>query len=206
MPDLSPAAEDYLARLTRRWVPPLDVARRAYREAGVELPEVVAAIQERFGGYVIPVGLGIAVLGIYHGRRAKHLLNGFDYDDERDLDGEYIFACADAHPSYDFFVTDTGEFCGSGCGGGATSLAMKIEKFAVYSAVDGEAWDWCSVRHPEACPALDEYIVPEASDGISAMYRTPDIIVQRFADNDSDLVLARRAAQPLFAEWLQLPG
>ncbi len=119
-------AELYLASLKRVDIVPIDAVRTLAAKQGIALTEPLIQFHERFAGYTEQMGRDVAVWGLVHARPqwlTPYTLEVFDA-------GEVLMACADAHPSYDYTLTMSGEFVGSGAGGPCESFEVKVERNA----------------------------------------------------------------------------
>jgi len=211
MTGLSPCATQFLESLQQRpAVTDIPLIRAAFASEGIDAPDVWFEFHQRYAGFVIDLGAGaLAVLGIAHRRaqnmgRAGHGDLYYCWDDERPQGGALRIDCADAHPSFEFVLTDTGHFLGSGCGGGADSFDIKFEQWAIWSTsgID-KTWAVRWLRGESAAALmtsreLAKSLVPEASDSQSTMYAEADFVLQHWSDGAAHLV-AQRAGP----KWLE---
>lgn len=123
---LSAIADRYLSSLERRHSPSPDRLASKLRELGVESPEPWLEFESQFGGYVEPIGLDVAIWGLLQDDTEWLPSAGIELDLE-----EGLVACADVHPSYDYWLDRSGEFLGLGGGGPCDSFAVKVEQTAV---------------------------------------------------------------------------
>lgn len=126
--NLSEHALGFLATLQRRPYVLISEAIARFEKHGIELPDSSKEFHIKYAGYVIPLGLDEAILGIAHNNARFHNSNGIDYELEN---GNVFVACADAHPSFDFWLSPSGELAGMGNGGPHASFDEYIEKLAV---------------------------------------------------------------------------
>jgi len=206
MSERSPRASQFLASLQRRpAVTDVALVRSAFASEGIDIPDVWLDYHTRYAGLVIDLGASeLAVLGIAH-HRAKHIGRAryaglyYDWDDERPQGGWLNVASADAHPSFDFWLTGSGQFLGSGCGGGADAFDTKIEQWAIWSlsGID-KTWtvQWLKGDVATALAAHEELatsLVREASDSQSTMYAGDGFVIQLWSDGSAHLVAQRHA-------------
>jgi hypothetical protein len=163
---LTERAQRYLALLKRVRPAPAEVVERAFREQGEPCPDVWLDFQERFAGYVEPLGQETAVWGIIHEKSqwtppcAVWIENWYE-------NGETSRArCADVHGSYDYWLGDGGIFHRPL----AETFEIKVERNAARATFMGDPNrppKWCFALADEAF--LDRVhretsLVPEASD------------------------------------------
>ncbi len=206
MTGLSPRATQFLKSLRRRpAVTDIPLIRAAFTSDGIDVPDVWVDFHNRYAGFVIDLGAGaLAVLGIAHRSaenmgRAGHGGLYYCWDDERPQGGALRVDCADAHPSFEFVLTDSGHFLGSGCGGGADSLDIKIEQWAIWSTsgID-KTWTVRWLRGETAAALvtnseLAKSLVRDASDTQSTMYAGVGFVLQHWSHGTAHLVAQRGA-------------
>lgn len=125
---LSDRAEAFLATLTRRPAVPIESLVAKFNNVGVELPDSLVQFHIKYAGYVIPLWHDEIVLGLAHDEARFLGPDGIDYEFD---DDQLFVACADAHPSYDYWLSTDGEFSGMGSGGPCASFNEHIEKLAL---------------------------------------------------------------------------
>lgn len=184
--DLSPIAVAYLATLKRYPAVPVIQVVEALKRANCPVFDCWLDFHARFAGYQEIVGHDTAVWGIVHANPRWALL-----PDEAwvKADGnDWLVACADVHPSYDYNLNSTGEFVSYGGGGEHESFAKRIERAALGwdAAVGGRKWTQDCELRDKAKRNLESFvrwsdarIVPEASDKYVTSWRGQDAIIFR---------------------------
>jgi hypothetical protein len=129
---LSKRAEQYLATFERRAAPSADALRARLRQ--LELPELEPWLTFQVR-YVLSSPRDEIVLGCLHEKSVWLPESGIDF--EQDADAWFI-ACADAHPSYDYWIDQRGEFLGTGSGGPAVSFEKKLEQWSLLNSLGPE--------------------------------------------------------------------
>jgi hypothetical protein len=131
---LSNRALSYLSTRERRpYIKDEPRLRDAIAATGAPEIDWLVEIHLMFAGYVEPLGSNDeAVYGILHDSSRWLGAEGIDWDLEND--GEWAgIACADAHPSWEFWLSSDRSFAGSGLRlGAADSFVHKIERDAVF--------------------------------------------------------------------------
>ncbi len=166
-----------------------------------ELPDCDAWIefQERYAGYVEPLGHDWAVWGIVH--QAAYWIDPWEVAVLRKAEILEI-SCADAHPSYDYWLRSDGEFRGMTAGAGpCKSFDVKIEQTAlVWAAKKEDCWtrlfdftQWPLVSKSRLLEEVRHSPVPGASDKYTSTYSSADIIL--FDQVTRPIVWVRCSAQ-----------
>lgn len=176
--------ERYIASLQRRpHVTDLGLVRQRLEERGLNPPDWLLEFHGRFAGYVEPMILDEAVYGLVH-EDSRWLPGGLDVEIEP---SDWMVACADAHPSYDFWLGSDGSFAGSGVGGPAESFVHKLEQDALLWTLERDG-SWRRVRPAGqaiiAMTAVADNRVAEASDSFTTVYYGPNaVVLQRSCGN-----------------------
>jgi hypothetical protein len=162
---LSERARRYLASLQRLAPVPTAEVERALRRQGLQCYPAWLDFHERYAGYVEPIGLEAAVLGIVHAQSRWMVPGAVATVDSYQSEADYFVVCADVHPSYEYYLGDTGFFRSPW----ASTFEVKLERSA--ARVDFHqrtgAGTWVEWPVP---PALVEEMrrdareVPEGSD------------------------------------------
>lgn len=124
---ISDRAHAFLTTLRRRPSVSVETVIAKFSQFGIRLPDSLIQFHVDFGGYVIPLGFEEAILGLVHDEARFLGENGFDFEVEN---GELFVACADAHPSYDFWLSSNGSLAGLGNGGPYVSFEEYVENLA----------------------------------------------------------------------------
>jgi hypothetical protein len=161
---------------------PVDEVAEALKRAGCPAFAPWLDFQARYGGYVEDLGKDEAIWGLMH-RDPYWLPPG---EVQVDLEGDvWRIACAEVHPSYDFWLTSSGEFESTGGGGHYQSFDVRVERGAVFWEGKARGVAWNSGRDlltaAGNADALREWVgaelVPEASDKYSTCWRADDLII-----------------------------
>ena len=127
---LTERANRYLESLERRPAVSTERVQRAIEDQGVEPFDAWLTFQERYAGYVQPLGRDQAVWGLVH-EKAKWMRPNAVVLEER-VRNFWFAVCADVHPSYGFWLNCEGEITN----GPASSVEVYIERLAVQ-------WEFC---------------------------------------------------------------
>jgi hypothetical protein len=162
---LSERARQYLASLKRLPAVPTATVEKVLKDQGGPCFPAWLDFHERYAGYVEPLGLDSAVLGIVHAQSHWLKPGGAAVSRSYEPGAEWFVTCAEAHPSYVYELGDTGFFKVPA----AASFEIKLERSALRMAFmsrPGAAWTPPGVRDdPElARLAAAAARVPEASD------------------------------------------
>jgi hypothetical protein len=138
--------------------------------------------QDAFGGYVEVIGEDVALWGVMHD--APQWLTPNRVEVEREGQSSWRIACADVHPSYDYWLDKDGQFLSLGGGGRYRSFGVKVERDAVFweSSSRGRTWEldftlFESVGNIERLlNGLNCEKIQEASDEYSTLYKSHDVI------------------------------
>ncbi|WP_143178093.1 hypothetical protein [Cystobacter ferrugineus] len=170
---------------------PVDEVAEALKRAGCPTFAPWLDFQARYGGYVEDLGKDEAIWGLLH-REPYWLPPG---EVQVDLEGDVRrITCAEVHPSYDFWLTSSGEFFSMGGGGHYENFDVRVERGAVFweGKVRGRAWrlDWDVLKIVGSVEELRQRVraemVPEASDKYSTCWRSDELIL--VAGEDRPLV------------------
>jgi hypothetical protein len=139
--------------------------------------------QEFFGGYVEVIGQDVAIWGVIH--HDPQWLRPDSVEVEREGQSSWRIACADVHPSYDYWLDEQGQFLSLGGGGRYASFCVKVERDAVFweSSCTGRIWEldvtlFESVGSIESLLAgLHDEVVAEASDKYATLHKSRDVIL-----------------------------
>ena len=108
---LTNRGEKYLATLERVSSVPTREVERILSDNEYPCLQEWLDFHERFSGYVESFGQDRAVWGLAH--ESPVWMDAFSVELEYDKrDGVVEIACADVHPSYNYFLRDSGEFLG----------------------------------------------------------------------------------------------
>lgn len=108
---LTNRGEKYLATLERVSSVPTREVERILADNEYPCLQEWLDFHERFSGYVESFGQDRAVWGLAH--ESPLWMDAFSVELEYDKrDGVFEIACADVHPSYNYFLRDSGEFLG----------------------------------------------------------------------------------------------
>lgn len=123
---LSERARSYLSTLKR--VTPVSTAmvERALKEQDVPCYPAWLEFHERYAGYVEPLGLEEAVLGIVHERSKWIVPKRAAVEPSYESSASRFVICAEVHPSYVYKLGDTGFFREPA----ASSFEVKLERSA----------------------------------------------------------------------------
>jgi hypothetical protein len=133
---LSTRAQTYLSTLHRGECVAMSEVRRRYDALELELLPAWTEFHTAFGGFELPLGLESANLGLVHGNSSWCPELGFDYDVSSE---GTLVTCADAHPSFDFWLDESGSLLASGAGGQTESFSKYIEQRALIASL-GPEW------------------------------------------------------------------
>lgn len=168
-------ATEYLRSLKRREAVSVSEVRSAFARSNVALPDAWLDFHHELGGYVEILGRDRATWGLMHvaPRWQEPMALWFEEDD-----AGVVIACADVHPSYDYWLTESGEFTGLGGGGPCESFGVKVEQDALLWSVAREgAWrrvlhfdDWPSEKKDEVKASVADDVVYEATDKFTKCY------------------------------------
>ncbi len=179
---LSPRAQAYLATLERGEPVPVERVVEALEQVGCPIYDAWLEFHSRFAGYVEVIGRDSGVWGIVH----AHPVWLDPWDASVELSGEgWRVVCADIHPSYDYWLSSTGEFISLSGGGSHESFDIKIERNTIFweAIAGGRSWtiDADLLRAARGIDALrvavGAEIVKEASDKYATCYTSHDVIV-----------------------------
>jgi hypothetical protein len=162
---LSARAHNYLASLQRVEAVPVATLKARLEALGQEAPAPWLDFQERYAGYVEPLGAEQAVWGLVHlkPRWARPLEPELEKSYEN---GAVWFAtCADVHPSYVYRLGDNGFFTTQD----ARDFDVKVERNAArlefLTMAGRRAKLQFDPQAPELLKGLEgAAVVPEASD------------------------------------------
>jgi hypothetical protein len=165
---LSERARHYLSTMTRIPAVPTEEIERVLKRQGDKCFPAWLEFHERYAGYIEPLGLESAVLGIVH-TRSRWIRPGCAIVSRSYESNAFWFVtCADVHPSYVYSLGDSGFFRERP----ASSFEVNLERSAARVAFFGEPGPTRPQRFPQYPPAqalLDRLqtetsIVAEASD------------------------------------------
>lgn len=184
--DLSQTATAYLATLKRHPAVPVAQVVEALKRANCPVFECWVEFHERFAGYEEVIGRDTAIWGIVHAEPWWALL---PYEAWVQANGnDWVVACADVYPSYDYNLNSAGEFVSYGGGGQHESFAKRIERSALGwdATVAGRKWKQDCKLRDKVKENLETFIqwsgamiVPEASDKYVTSWRGKDAIIFR---------------------------
>ena len=131
---------------------------------GVECYPAWLDFHERYAGYVEPLGLEVAVLGIVHTRSRWIIPGAAAVVRSYECHAEWFVYCAEVHPSYVYKLGDTGFFSSPP----ASSFQTHLERCAVwfeFFSRPGAKWAWWPPS-PALIEELNQHAceVPEACD------------------------------------------
>lgn len=138
--NLSARAQTYLGRLHRSEPLSSDAVAEALRAAGVPRFASWLDFHDRFGGFHEVIGKDTAIWGIVHAHPTW--LSPGEPEAERDESGWRVM-CADIHPSYDYWLTERGEFVGTVENDICENFDVKVERNALLWSVSeamGRKW------------------------------------------------------------------
>lgn len=200
---LSTRAIACLASMKRHTPVPVEEVVEALKRAECPGIEPWLDFQAWYGGYVEDLGEDEAIWGVMH--REAYWLTPGEVEIDRESD-PWRIACAEAHPSYDFWLDSNGEFDSTGGAGHYERFDVRVERGAVFweGTTQGRVWrlDWDLlgvVSATELRARTGAELVPEASDRYSTCWRAEAVIIvsgegldQVWVDaNRRDEVLAR---------------
>jgi hypothetical protein len=107
---LSQRARRYLSKLKRITPVPTAEVQRVLEQQGVECYSAWLDFHERYAGYVEPLGLEAAVLGIVHTRSRWIIPGAAAVVRSYECNAEWFVYCAEVHPSFVYKLGDTGFF------------------------------------------------------------------------------------------------
>lgn len=179
---LSPRAQRYLAKVPRGSAVPVERVAEALREIDAPVFDVWLDFHARYAGYVESLGNDSAVWGLAH--TDSYWQNPMAASAKR-YDTGWRVVCAEAHPSYEYWLHENGEFSSCGGGGRCESFEVKLERDGVVyeTFTEGRSWtlDFAlleAARTTEKlCRLVGAQVIPEASDKYVTTWRAPDIIV-----------------------------
>ena len=184
--DLSTRAVAYLATLKRHSAVPVEQVAEALKRANTSVFESWMEFHERFAGYEEIIGHDTAVWGIVHAQPRWGLLPHEAW--VRSKADDWLVACADVYPSYDYNLNSTGEFISHGGGGLHASFVKRVERAALGrdAASGGRKWrQECELRD-RVNGNLASFVrwsgasvVGEASDKYVTSWRGDDTIIFR---------------------------
>jgi len=162
---LSERARRYLSKLNRITPVPTEEVERTLQRQELECFPAWLDFHERYAGYVEDLGLGEkAVLGIIHATTWWFTPGKAEVQRSYDDNAEWFVWCAEAHPSFEYELGDTGFFfhrpAASRFEVYLERVAAKLEFFAQPGAKYRGAW----LPPPPLPPDYDALAVPAASD------------------------------------------
>ena len=163
-PKLSERAQRYLSKLKRIMPVPTEEVERTLQRQGLECFPAWLDFHERYAGYVEDLGLEKAVLGIVHARTQWFTPGTAEVRRSYHGDANWFARCAEAHPSFEYELGDTGFFFHRP---EASSFEVYLERVAAkleFLAQPGVKWCWPWLPSPPVPPDHDALAVPEASD------------------------------------------
>ena len=184
--NLSPTAVAYLASLKRHRAVPVAQVAEALKRAGCPVFESWLEFHERFAGYEEVIGRDTAIWGIVHTEPRWALLPNEAWVKANGND--WVVACADVYPSYDYNLNSAGEFVSYGGGGEHESFATRLERRALGwdAAAGGRKWKQDSELRDKIKGNLEAFvcwsganIVPQATDKYVTSWRGQDAIIFR---------------------------
>lgn len=155
---LSDRARSYLSTLKRLTPVSTAMVERALKEEGVPCYPAWLEFHERYAGYVEPLGLDQAILGLVHERsqwiapKRVALLPSYEAAASR------FIVCAEVHPSYVYKLGDNGCFRDPT----AASFEIKLERSAARVAFFARRGAR-AVREQADLPAMMDRLNDEAS-------------------------------------------
>jgi hypothetical protein len=173
---ISARAREWLATLERRSAPSVAEVREALKRAGAPAFEPWLSFQERYAGYVEPIGREVSVWGLLHESPAWAPKNAVEVEHTAAED-LWLVTCADVHPSYEYRLDQKGALLA----GPARSFDVHVERVAL------RAW-FCSrgqaptlafnVKKPKLVERIsaETELVREASDEHFEHYLGADIL------------------------------
>jgi hypothetical protein len=123
---LSDRARWYLSTLKRQTPVSTEVVERVLKEQGVPCHPAWLDFHERYAGYVEPLGLESAVLGLVHERSKWIVPMRAAVQPSYESSAAVFVTCAEAHPSYVYQLGDNGFFRAPA----AASFDVKLERSA----------------------------------------------------------------------------
>ncbi len=201
--NLSSQANEYLNSLRRHATAPAAEVAELLRRRKVPEYEHWLDFQCRYGGYEERIAHDRAIWGLVHHDSEWLPPNELviELDDEKRQ-----IACADTHPSYDYWLDEYGQFFSSGHIAVCGSFEVKVERDAIlWNAikVGGRSWtvdfDNLLVGAAGSATGLCSAVNAEVSEGASDQYATcwvgRDVVV--FEEGERVLVYYARDARDL---------
>jgi hypothetical protein len=130
LPKPSERATAFLRTLPRKPHVSVADAERRLRDSEIEVVDSWLETHERYAGFVQPLLLETATWGIVHDQPEHLPADGFDFDTDPT---DSLIACADAHPSFDYWLDASGAFLGIGSGGPCDSFTTYVEQLALFA-------------------------------------------------------------------------
>jgi hypothetical protein len=178
---LSNRATLYLSSLERLQPLPLARVLEAFERRNIAPRDHWLEFHEALG-YIEKIGKDRAIWGLIH--VASQWQQPSDLWIEKD-GAELVIACADVHPSYDYWITEAGEFIGIGGGGPCESFNAKVEQNALLWSVTKEGmWrqvldfnDWPPEKRAELAADASRAVVSEATDRYTRCFVTKSCLM-----------------------------
>lgn len=189
MTSINPSGPDTLSPRGRAYLESMSRVDHASSEvvAGLLLAEgcpVAAAwleFQDAFGGYVEPIGHDVAIWGVVHSDPDWLLPDSVEV--EHKAGSAWRIVCADVHPSYDYWLDETGQFVSVGSGR-YEKFKTKVERNAVFWEMVSSGRTWTISSDPPSGSRIPGFVaqsdckpVAEASDRYSTLYKSESIIL-----------------------------
>jgi len=180
---LTPLASKYLMTLKRRPSIPVQEVEAIIRGQGFPVFDPWLDFHDRYAGYEEIIGRDGAIWGLVH--EAPQWLPSREADIDHELWEEWYVTCADVHPSYNYRLTDKGEFLGSP----ARSFDTHIERLALgwdfYQRVGSRPMTISELRAPEFREKftnhIKNFLVVEASDEFFRYYMNDTYLISEIA-------------------------
>lgn len=198
---LSPDAVAYLASLERVKHVPTSEVERLFAERGHPAPPVWLSFHERFAGY-LQRGADTIEWGLAFDRDCW--LGAMEVEVELD-EGRRRIVCGDAHPSYECWLYDDGDYTGEGIR--AVLFEVKLERDALVwrLASRGPRRTWhCAVDSGKLAERLS--VVTAATDKYYTTWAAEDVVAfQGHIGDSSTHIYALSTAESRARRLLGLP-
>jgi|SRR5690554_3035512 len=182
---LTDRARKYLATLKREPFVPTKQVERIFIDSECPFFENWLEFHEKYAGYVEVLGNDTATWGLVHREPGWLAPMGIEVDYDKKEDG-YDIVCADVHPSYNYVLTNRGEFLGFP----SESFDIYVERKSIGRefSLDGKVIDFNKggVDEEKVSRVLrDSNFIPEASDKFSSYYLYENILLIKSSNYSS---------------------
>jgi hypothetical protein len=159
----------------------------AISDFGIPVETWLLDFHDRYAGFVQPIGLDEAVLGILHENSKWLGPNGIDGDNDPD---DWMLCCADAHPSHGYQFTSDKLFIG-GCG---SSFDTIMDRKALWHEFASTGQIQYIVAHPNSIDEIAWRLIEEtsatidrSSDETEKLYTADQLLIRITAGGTSQI-------------------